>query len=63
VQDINISENHLSTLPEEIGSLAKLESLDFSENAMKELPSTFGGLKSLKVLIAFKNQVSSNDNR
>lgn len=51
VQQLNLSWNNLSTLPDNIHQLYQLEQLDLSNNpSLKELPSKMGQLTQLKEL-------------
>lgn len=45
-----MSKNHLQSLPDNIGSLVNLKSLDLLGNELKTLPASFGELKALQWL-------------
>lgn len=47
---LDLSKNLLTTLPENFGSLVKLQHLDLYSNQLKILPLSFGDLKQLKWL-------------
>jgi hypothetical protein len=58
--ELDLSENpELDCLPDEIGGLLSLESLDISECRFKALPPALGKLARLARLIAYKNQISA----
>jgi len=50
--------NQLTVIPDWIGSLIKLESLNLNINNIIELPRTIGNLISLKELFLWKNELS-----
>lgn len=56
---LRLDKNQLTTLPQEIGQLVSLRSLDISENLLTALPQEFGLLVSLKYLHLQKNQLRS----
>lgn len=58
-QVLILDSNRLAELPEEIGSLTKLERLTAAQNALAALPGSFTALKSLAVLRLSKNKFSS----
>ena len=54
-QVLYIHRNRLKKLPESLGNLTKLQSLDASSNNLKELPSSLGKLVRLRTLDVTKN--------
>lgn len=54
---VDASVNHLSFLPDSIGSLKHLTSLDLSKNHIQELPNSIGQLSNLKRLDLFGNEI------
>jgi Leucine-rich repeat (LRR) protein len=58
-QVLALDSNRLAELPEEIGSLSRLERLSASQNALIGLPPSIKNLKSLAVLRLSKNKFSS----
>lgn len=50
LQELNISNNLFSELPDEIGKLSALALLNAEHNQLKELPKSFKDLSSLKIL-------------
>ncbi len=54
---LRLSHNLISELPDWIGELTKLESLNLSTNNLEEIPESIGALKSLKKLIIYANQL------
>jgi leucine-rich repeat protein SHOC2 len=56
---LDLSRNHLTTLPESIGDLSNLTSLNLSCNQLTSLPETIGNLCSLTSLNLRANQITS----
>lgn len=56
---INLSFNHLESLPSNIHYLRFLHTLDLSYNYLKDLPDNFGFLEQLRVLILNNNHLAS----
>ena len=52
---------HLKRLPDEMGELVKLETLDLRHNAIETLPSTFKNLQRLKYLYLDGNDICMSD--
>ncbi|XP_032091027.1 leucine-rich repeat and calponin homology domain-containing protein 4 isoform X2 [Thamnophis elegans] len=52
------SNNKLSSLPEDIGSLGSLRQLDVSSNELRSLPGSMGGLERLRDLNVRRNQIT-----
>ena len=48
--EIDLSGNKISSLPDELCTLASLEMLDLSSNQLSQLPAQFGTLSSLREL-------------
>lgn len=57
VVGLNISRCHLKELPESIGGLTYLETLDLYDNELEELPKTIGNLKNLRELSLSYNKL------
>lgn len=51
--------NHLKTLPESIGQLESLKTLDLYMNKLKTLPETVGNLQSIQTLYLSVNQLKT----
>ena len=54
---LELDSNQLTSLPESIGSLQKLELLNVSSNRLEALPTTIAQLTSLKLLNAECNRL------
>jgi hypothetical protein len=50
--------NQLSCLPEELGKLGQLRSLDARYNALASVPGSLGALERLRCLVLYSNQLS-----
>ena len=57
MHSLDISNNHISLLPENFSRLDYLTKLDLSKNKLTELPENFGDLYRLKHLDLYKNQL------
>ena len=58
LEKLDLSHNHLATVPEEISNLAKLQELLLDGNTIVSLPDSIGQLKQLKVLSLRQNQIT-----
>ncbi|KAJ7964235.1 LRR repeats and ubiquitin-like domain-containing protein family [Quillaja saponaria] len=56
---LSMNQNHLTTLPPELGSLTSLRQLHVSNNKLCSLPSEIGLLTELEVLTANNNRIST----
>ena len=59
LQELGLSWNQLSSLPESISSLQKLRVLDLSDNQLSSLPKSIGSLHNLQQLFLWNNQLFS----
>ena len=50
IRELDLSKNHLKTLPKNFGALAGLKMLDLLGNNLTDLPSSFSELKNLQVI-------------
>ena len=50
IEHLNLQDNHLTTIPSEIGSLTNLKKLNLSRNMLKTLPSSIFTLSQLSHL-------------
>lgn len=55
---LDLSSNHLTELPEELGDLERLESLLLFQNELKELPKSLGKLVNLRTLWFGNNKIA-----
>jgi internalin A len=55
---LDLSKNHISTLPPEIGQLENLSVLDVSQTGLLEIPPEVGALKNLRILKVARNQLT-----
>merc|ERR1712241_580049 len=55
---LDLSNNHLTWLPENFPTLSHIIHLDLSKNQLTELPEYFGQLKNLRHLDLYSNQLS-----
>jgi Leucine-rich repeat (LRR) protein len=53
--ELDVSENQLTALPDEIGTMTKLETLSCFKNQLKELPDSIGQCESLQDANFFNN--------
>ena len=56
---LDLSNNHLTWLPENFPTLTHLIQLDLSKNQLGELPEYFGQLRNLRHLDLYSNQLST----
>lgn len=59
VLSLDISFNHLQSIPEEIGNLRRLMKLNLEHNEIKKLPEEIGRLRALKVLKLNQNRLTT----
>jgi hypothetical protein len=59
VISLDLSFNHLPTLPEEIGKLRRLSTLNCQNNEISILPYSIGRLRALKVLVLSHNRLKT----
>lgn len=57
LSEVLASHNQIESIPEEVGNLEVLRTLDLSENQIKEFPATLGHCPKLKELILTENPV------
>lgn len=57
LQKLDLSNNHLQSLPSRIGCLASVTCLILDGNQVEQLPSEVGSLKNLKVLSLKNNSI------
>jgi Leucine-rich repeat (LRR) protein len=55
LQEVNLNTNHIADLPDTIGNLLNLVSLDVSINSLKQISPQLGTLPSLRVLLLQTN--------
>jgi Leucine-rich repeat (LRR) protein len=55
--ELDFSDYGLETIPEEIGGLTQLRSLNLSVNRLRTLPESIGNLKQLRTLHLGRNQL------
>ena len=55
---MDLSDNQLSGVPPELGSLSNLERLDLSDNQLSGVPPELGSLSNLTHLYLHDNQLS-----
>lgn len=59
VSEINLSNNEITSLPDSIGRLKKIDQLYLSHNELVTLPETIGDLTALKYLYIDRNSITS----
>ena len=57
VRDIDVSNNQLTTLPDDIGQLTQLTTLNLGHNRLSQLPASFVNLTNLKTCWLSNNQL------
>ncbi len=57
--DLNLSDNHLTSIPTEIGQLTNLQTLRLGFNQFTSIPTDIGRLTNLQTLILSCNQLTS----
>lgn len=63
LQELQIKNANLQSLPDEIGNLDNLVVLDLSDNALKTLPSSIGRLQKLQNLFLEGNSFSAEEQK
>ncbi len=58
LERLDLSKNHLSTLPEAIGNLTNVTTLHLSRNSFSTLPESIKNLRHLTCLILYDNKLS-----
>ena len=58
IEVLNLSENHLKSIPEEIDRLIYLKSLILSDNELECLPASIGKLRELEYLYLSGNKLN-----
>ena len=61
LEKLDLSSNLLTSLPETIGSLVKLNDLNLDDNALTKVPASMGKLTQLKVLSLRRNKIALTD--
>jgi len=56
---LHLAENQLTSVPESLGGLTRLEVLDLSDNMLEAVPAELGGLSALHTLHLNANQLTS----
>ncbi len=59
LQDLNLGNNQLTSLPPEIGDLSSLQIFNFNNNQLTSLPPEIGDLSSLQDIYLNNNQLTS----
>ena len=59
LRSLNLSNNHLTAIPPEIGQLTKLQSLTLNGNYLTTLPPEIGGLTNLRELYLGENRINA----
>ncbi|MFX0063139.1 MAG: leucine-rich repeat domain-containing protein [Candidatus Hermodarchaeota archaeon] len=59
LKNLNLAQNHLTSLPDIIGDLDTLTKLDLSSNQLQTLPESFGNLMNLEYLDLSNNQLQT----
>ena len=56
LENLNLDENSLSSLPPELGAVRKMNLLSVRANSLREMPSEVGELKDLSMLNVIGNR-------
>ena len=59
LQELNLSDNQLTTLPDFLSKFVQLQSLSLGNNELTKLPNWIGNLKNLEKLSLIDNQLTS----
>jgi Leucine-rich repeat (LRR) protein len=59
LKELNLSNNHISKLPDGAGNWMNIQKLDISFNEIGSLPVTFSNLQQMKVLNMSKNEMTN----
>lgn len=59
LMSLDLSFNHLQSIPEEIGNLRRLKRLNCENNEIEKLPESLGRLRALKILKLNRNRLTA----
>ncbi len=61
LEQLDLSNNRITALPEEIVDMPKLERIDLNGNPVSKLPENIGRMENLKTLMLYGTQIPKEE--